>query len=321
MQVVKKMSFSLITKSELARVVENKRCCRLAELAALIKVNGVLKISENRQVALNIITENAAVARKIFLLCKELFQVAADVIARRKLQLKKNNIYLISISGQTLDILRETGLLGEKGELLAGINKKMVRRDCCRRAYLRGIFLGSGSVSNPGNSYHLELITNTKSYARDIYRLLQKLSLNPGLSVRKNGYALYLKEAEQIASCLSIMGAHTAVLNFENIRVYKEMRNQVNRLVNCETANLGKTINASLQQQKTIHFLASTIGLEKLPPLLRQLAEVRLAHPDASLRELGELVEPKISKSGVKHRLRKLAEIAQNYQDKRAGSS
>ncbi len=320
MQVVKKMSFSLTTKSELARVAESKRCCRLAELAALVKVNGVLKVSANRQVSLNVITENAAVARKIFSLCKDLFQVAANVVARRKAQLKKNNIYMISISGHTGDILRQTGLLNEAGELLEGVNKKLVRRDCCRRAYLRGVFLGCGSINNPGNSYHLEMILHNKNYAQDIYGLLKKFSLSPGLIARKNGYALYLKEAEQIVHCLSVMGAHTSVLTFENVRIYKEMRNQINRLVNCETANLGKTINASLQQQETIYFLASTIGLEKLPPSLRQVAEARLSHPDASLRELGELLDPKISKSGVRHRLRKLEEMAQYYQAKRVGS-
>lgn len=317
------MSFSIVTKNELARCVEKKRCCQLAELAALLKTKGILKISENRRAALNIVTENAAVARKIFFLGKALFEVTANVLARRKGQLKKNNVYLISIggdSGNTLDILRQTGLLSEAGELREGISKKLVRRDCCRRAYLRGVFLGSGSVNNPGIGYHLEVVIHTKRYAKDIYRLFQKLSLQPGMVAHKNGYVLYLKEAEQIVNCLRLMGAHTAVLNFENVRIYKEMRNQVNRLVNCETANLEKTINASLQQQETIHFLVSAIGLEKLPPLLRQVAEVRLANPEASLRELGELLEPRISKSGVRHRLRKLAEIAREYQAKRIDS-
>ena len=307
------MSFSLITKGELARVVDQKRCCRLAELAALIKTNGVLKIGEKQQVTLNIRTENASVARKVFLLGKELFQVAADVVARRKMQLKKNNIYAISISGPTMVILRETGLLNREGELLTGINKKLVRRDCCRRAYLRGTFLGSGSLTNPGSGYHLEIVLGSRQYAQEVGQLLKKMSFHPGLTVRKKGYVLYLKEAEQIAGCLSMMGAHTAVLNFENVRICKEMRNQVNRLVNCETANLGKIINASLEQQKTIHFLASAIGLEKLPPQLRQVAEARLTYPEASLQELGELLE--LSKSGVRHRLRRLAEMAQNWQE------
>jgi len=306
------MSFSLVTKGELARVVDPKRCCRLAELAALMKTNGVLKISENRRVTLKIVTENAAVARKIFLLGKDLFQVAADVVTRRKVRLKKNNIYAISIFGPTLDILRETGLLNQEGELLAGINKKLVRRDCCRRAYLRGTFLGSGSLTDPGNGYHLEMILETRQYARDVSHLLKVMSFAPGLTVRKKGYALYLKDAEQIANCLSMMGAHTAVLNLENVRIYKEMRNQVNRLVNCETANLGKIINTSLEQQETIHFLASALGLEKLPLPLKQVAQARLAHPEASLQELGEMLEPKISKSGVRHRFRRLAEMAQD---------
>jgi len=310
------MSFSTVTKNELARFVEVSDCCRLAELAALIKTNGILKISGNKKVSLSIMTENAAVARKIILLCKALFQVTADVIALRRAQLKKNNTYAISIFPNVLDILSQTGLFSGSGELTEGIDKGLITRDCCRRSYLRGIFLGCGTLNDPGTGYHLEMILSTRLYAREIFRLLRKLSFHPGLITRKNGYAVYFKEAEQIVNFLRFISAYTAVLNIENVRIYKEMRNQINRLVNCETANLSKTINASLKQQKMIQFLAATIGLEQLPPLLKQIAEVRLSHPEASLKELGELLSPKVGKSGVKHRLHKLEEIARNYQNK-----
>lgn len=311
------MSFSLLTKNELARVNGKKRCCRLAELAALVKIGGVLKISENKKITLNIFTENAAVARKVFLLAKELFQVGAEVIARRNVRLKKNIVYLVSINGRAEDILRETGLLAGSGGFQEGVDRELLRRECCRRAYLRGVFLGGGSITNPGSGYHLEITINTKNYAKEVFRLLQKMSFHPGWAARKNGYAIYLKEAEQISNCLGLMGAHDAVLHLENVRALRQVRNQVNRQVNCETANLGKTVNASLCQQKEILFLASTVGLEELPRPLRQVAEARLAHPDASLRELGEMLEPKISKSGVRHRLRRLEEIARFYRAKR----
>ncbi|MGB9903708.1 MAG: DNA-binding protein WhiA [Desulfotomaculales bacterium] len=313
------MSFSLSTKNELARVCEKKRCCQLAELAALIKVSGVLKISGDKKTTLNLFTENAAVARKVFLLAKELFRVSADVTVRRNVRFKKNNVYLVSIGGQTEEILRETGLLTGGGNFQEGIDRELLRRECCRRAYLRGIFLGGGSVADPGSGYHLEITVNTKNYAKEIFRFLHKMSFQPGWAVRKNGYALYLKEVEQIVNCLGMMGAHAAVLHLENVRVYRQMRNQVNRQVNCETANLAKTVNASLQQQETILFLVSAVGLEKLPAPLRQVAEARLAHPDASLRELGEMLTPKISKSGVKHRLRRLEEIARLLPGEKGG--
>ena len=306
------MSFSIVTKDELARVMGNNRCCKLAELAALVKTNGSLHLSKGHQVTLSVVTESAALARKNFLLFKEIFQTYANVLVQRKRRLRKNNIYIVRISSQphVLGILERLSLLGGERELKEGIPGKLVRRDCCRRAYLRGAFLSSGSVNNPASNYHLEMVVGNELYAQDICRLMQKFHLHPGLVVRKNGYVIYLKEGEQIAYCLNLMGAHTALLNLENIRVYKDMRNQVNRLVNCETANLSKTINASLHQLETIRFLASTIGIGKLPPPLRQVASARLAYPDASLKELGELLEPKVGKSGVRHRLGKLEEIA-----------
>lgn len=257
-------------------------------------------------------------ARKIILLCKALYQVSADVIALRRVQLKKNNTYEISIFPNVMDILSQTGLFNGSRELTDGIDKNLISHDCCRRSYLRGLFLGCGLLNDPGTGYHLEMILNTRIYAREVFRLLKKLSFHPGLITRKNGYAVYFKEAEKIVNFLRFVGAYTAVLNIENVRIYKEMRNQINRLVNCETANLSKTINASLKQQKMIQFLASTIGLGQLPPLLRQMAEVRLSHPEASLKELGELLSPKIGKSGVMHRLYKLEEIARDYQNKEA---
>lgn len=306
------MTFSLVTKDELARVTGDNRCCKLAELTALIKTNGSLHLSKDHQVTLSIVTESAALARKIFLLIKEIFQTYADVLVQRKRRLRRNNIYIVRISSQPhiLGILESLSLLGGERGLEDGIPGKLVRRDCCRRAYLRGAFLSSGSVNNPASNYHLEMVVGSKLYAQDICRLMQKFHLHPGLIIRKNDYVIYLKDGEQIAYCLNLMGAHTALLNLENIRVYKNMRNQINRLVNCETANLSKTVNASLHQLETIRFLALTMGIEKLPPSLRQVASARLAYPDASLKELGDLLEPKVSKSGVRYRLGKLEEIA-----------
>lgn len=305
------MSFSAHTKNELARVADARNCCKMAELAALFRMDGSIQIS-GRRVYINIKNENAAVARKIFSLIREVFGAQAEVLVQRKNKLKKNNVYLVRVPPQevTGEILTTLGLIDESSHLLEGVKKDFFRRECCRRAYLRGTFLGGGSVNNPGGTYHLEIITSHESHARDIKRLFRRFKLDAKINTRKNWFVIYLKESDQIVSCLSIMGAHEALLDFENKRIIKDMRNQVNRLVNCETANLNKTVNAAVQQLESIRRIKSAIGLDKLPPPLRQVAEARINNPDASLRELGEMLNPKVGKSGVSHRLRRIEELA-----------
>ncbi|MBF7081672.1 DNA-binding protein WhiA [Desulfallas sp. Bu1-1] len=305
------MSFSLITKNELARVVGPRQCCKQSELAALIKMDGSLQIS-GRKVSLNIINQNAAVARKLFKLSKELFGVRTEVLVRKKVRLRKNNVYMVRMPPQDglLEMLVKLGILREDGSLQEGMPRDLLRNECCRRAYLRGVFLGGGSVNSPGGTYHMEIITSKERLAHDICLLLQKFGLPARASIRKNWFVVYLKESEQIVECLNIMGAHSALLEFENARIYKDMRNRVNRLVNCETANLNKTVNASLRQAENIRLIARLIGMDKLPPSLREVAELRMNYPDASLKELGEMTDPPLGKSGVNHRLRKLERIA-----------
>ncbi|AEG61804.1 DNA-binding protein WhiA [Desulforamulus ruminis] len=314
------MSFSAVTKDELARIIGTKKCCRVAELSALIKMDGSVQISGQKQLSLNIVTENAATARKIFKLVKSLFGLSTEVLVRRKVRLRKNNVYLVRIPPQpgVMEILKALGMV-EGGFALSeeGIAEKLVTWDCCRRAYLRGAFLGGGSVNNPEGTYHLEIITDNLPHARDIAGLMQKFNLSAKVSPRKNWYVVYLKGSEQIVECLNHMGAHSALLDFENVRIYKDMRNQVNRLVNCETANLNKTVNAAVRQLDNIQYLADTIGLEKLPRSLREAAELRLQYPDASLKELGELWDPPVGKSGVNHRMRKLERLAEKVRSRK----
>ncbi|CCO07570.1 DNA-binding protein WhiA [Desulforamulus hydrothermalis] len=315
------MSFSAVTKNELARVVGSKDCCRLAELAALIKMDGSVQISGQKKLSLNIVTENAAVARKIFKLLKNLFGLSTEILVRRKVRLRKNNVYLVRIPSQPgiEEIFKALGI-GASGAAIAaeGINRELIARECCRKAYLRGAFLGGGSVNNPEGTYHLEIITDSQQHALELARLMQSFHLPARVSPRKNWYVVYLKGSEQIIACLNYMGAHGALLDFENARIYKDMRNQVNRLVNCETANLNKTVNAAVRQLENIKYLADTVGLAKLPKPLREAAELRLQYPDASLKELGELWEPPLGKSGVNHRLRKLERLAESVRAKRA---
>ncbi|MFZ5632824.1 MAG: DNA-binding protein WhiA [Bacillota bacterium] len=305
------MSFSAQTKDELARLADTRNCCKMAELAALFRMDGSIQISGKR-VYINIVNENAAVARKIFSLIRELFGAPAEVLVQRKNKLRKNNIYLVRVPPQQMtgEILLTLGLVDEDGRLLKKVKKDFFKNECCRRAYLRGVFLGGGSVNNPGGTYHLEIITNNEDHARDIRRIFRRFKLDAKINTRKNWFVVYLKESEQIVTCLNIMGAHSALLDFENKRIIKDMRNQVNRLVNCETANLNKTVNAAVQQLESIRLVKAAVGLDKLPPPLRQVAEARINNPGASLRELGEMLDPKVGKSGVSHRMRKIEEIA-----------
>lgn len=308
------MSFSTETKNELARVYPEKHCCQIAELAAIIRLDGTMRIDENQQISLVITTESSPVARKIFRLFKDLYHIESQIRIQRTKRFKKNIVYSVRVGtfpGMT-KVLKEIGVLGEDGDVLPGIKKSLVRKKCCRRAYLRGVFLGAGSINNPEGNYHLELITNYSLFAQDIVDLMNQFpELLAKISGRKKSYIVYLKESEQIAAFLSIIGAHRALLEFENVRIMKDMRNKVNRLVNCDTANLKKAVNASLRQIGQIKLIEERIGLEKLPLRLREIARLRLENPDSSLKELGEMLEPPVGKSGVNHRLRKIEEIAE----------
>jgi len=305
------MSFSTTTKEEIARLETKNKCCELAELASLIRMDGTLQISTNHKYSLNIITENASVARKIYNLSKTLLQLPADIVVRRKLRLKKNNSYLVKIYPKGINDLQKLGLVNQDGEIQSGIDKDLIKTRCDQKAYLRGAFLAGGSISNPEGNYHLEIITNDENLARDISQLLNKFKLKAKVSTRKNFHVVYLKESEHIFEFLALIGAHQALFEFENIRILKGMRNQVNRIVNCETANINKTVDAAVRQQENIRLIESTIGLKALPGSLREIASLRIEYPDSSLKELGELLNPKVGKSGVNHRLRKIDEIAE----------
>ncbi|MHB1406306.1 MAG: DNA-binding protein WhiA [Desulfitobacteriaceae bacterium] len=313
------MSYSAVTKEELARLPEGKECCQMAELAALVRMDGTLQISANRQYALNVVTESAPVARKIFRLAKTALDRQVDIVVRRKLRLRKNNSYMVKIYPRGVEDLRRLGLMDEESQIVPGIPRELIKRKCDRKAYLRGAFLAGGSINNPEGTYHLEIISNDLQHAEAVCELLNKFKLGAKLSVRKNWHVVYLKESEHIVEFLGLIGAHHALLEFENVRVFKDVRNQVNRIVNCETANLNKTVDAAVRQVDNIRLVAGTIGLGALPAGLRELAELRLQAPDASLKELGEMLNPKVGKSGVNHRMRKIDELAERIRNRNSG--
>lgn len=311
------MSFSSVTKNELSRIPLEDRCCAIAELAALVRMNGFIQISGNKKVNLKFSTENAAIARRTFSLLKKLYRIDIDVMVRKNKQLKKNNNYLIAVSStkETKKILNDVGLIvGDSSDFFKinyKIPTKLVKKRCCKRAYIRGAFLGGGSISNPEKTYHLEFVTNSQQHSEELSNLINSFGLNSKIVIRKDSFVIYLKEGEQIVDLLNIMEAHIALLKLEDIRVLKDMRNNINRMVNCETANLGKTINASIRQIENIEYIEETIGLYKLPINLQEVAELRLEHKDASLKELGNMLNPPIGKSGINHRFRRIEEIAE----------
>ncbi|MDQ0115903.1 DNA-binding protein WhiA [Paenibacillus harenae] len=304
------MSFAAQTKKELT-LIEADSCCERAELSALLRMNGSVSVS-SRKVVLDISTENAAIARRIYSLLKKHYDMHIELLVRKKMRLKKNNVYIVRIPSGVQEILSELGIVSEGFMFNNGIDKEIIRKPCCKRSYLRGAFLAGGSVNNPeGSSYHLEIATLYEEHCTALVELANKFDLNARCIERKKGFILYIKEGEKIIELLNIIGAHQALFKFEDVRIMRDMRNSVNRIVNCETANLNKTIGAAVRQIDNIKLLQKEVGLDSLPEKLKEVAEIRLQHPDMNLTEVGEMLRGKVSKSGVNHRLRKIDELAE----------
>jgi cell division protein WhiA len=305
------MSFASETKKELTNI-EVKECCAKAEIASLIRMNGAISFS-NQQVVLDISTENAAIARRIYTLLKKVYDIHVELLVRKKMRLKKNNVYIVRISNNAKLILSDLEIMDAGFMFNRKISPSFTKKKCCRRSYLRGAFLAGGSVNNPEtSSYHLEIFSLYKEHNEALCEVMNTFGLNAKTLERKKGFIVYLKEGEKITEFLNVMGAHQALLRFEDVRIVRDMRNSVNRLVNCETANLNKTIGAALRQVENIRFIDREVGLSILPERLREIAELRVKHQDVTLKELGEMVSgTPISKSGINHRLRKIDELAE----------
>lgn len=303
------MSFASEMKNELTRV-EVDDCCKKSELSALIKMSGALSTFDEQWV-IEIQTENAAIARRIFSIIRSIYKVEIDLLVRKKMKLKKNNVYICRVKKEAQLILEDLDIL-EGDTISADIPSRVTETDCCVRSYLRGVFLAGGSMNNPETStYHLEIFTLHETHAEQLTRLMNTFDLNAKYIERRRGFITYLKESEKIAELLSLIGGYQALLKFEDTRILRDLRNSVNRLVNCETANLNKTIGAAVRQVENINYIDEKIGLDELPDKLREIALLRVEHDGVSLKELGEMVNSgAISKSGVNHRLKKLDQIA-----------
>jgi DNA-binding protein WhiA len=304
------MSFASETKKELTQI-ETDDLCLKAEVSALIRMNGTLSFN-NRQLSLDIQTENAAIARRLYTIVKKLYPYNVELLVRKKMRLKKNNVYICRIREGARELLGDLDILSEDFQLNHSISTSLLSTKEQKRAYLRGAFLAGGSVNNPETSaYHLEIYSLYKEHGEALSDLMNKFNLNAKTIERKKGFVTYLKEAEKISDFLGIVGAVSAMLKFEDVRILRDMRNSVNRIVNCETANLNKTIGAAIRQVENIRFIDNTIGLDQLPDKLKEIARLRVEYQDVTLKELGEMVSTgTVSKSGVNHRLRKIDEIA-----------
>lgn len=305
------MSFATQVRGELARLNAERLCCRKAELAALLVLNGSLQ-EEEAKLKLVAEFENAATARKAFLLIKDLYALSASVSSEEKRRFRKTRVYLVKsdLDEASSAMLRELGLVNANGQFKPRIKWKLLTRNCCKRAYLRGVFLSRGFISRPEGNYHLEIVLHDPTMADELQKLMARLDLEARQTERKNSQVLYIKEAESIVDFLRTVGASKALLDFENVRILKSMRNNVNRQVNCETANLVKTVDASVRQIASIKQIVDSHGWDGIPPGLRNLAQLRLEFPDSSLKELGEMMVPPLTKSGVAHRMRKLEDLA-----------
>ena len=304
------MSFSGTVKEELSRQISTARHCRIAETAALLCLCG--RFTDDG--ALRMQTENSAVIRKYFTLVQKTFNIETEIAVRENRQMKKGQIYYVEIKE---DALIRTVLLGTKlsreqnsGGTLVLNNSLLTQQTCCKRAFIRGAFLASGSISDPEKGYHFEIVCPDERKAGQLQELIRSFGIDAKVVVRKKSHVVYVKEGAQIVDILAVMEANVALMNLENIRILKEMRNTVNRKVNCEMANINKTVSAAVKQIEDIKLIEEKKGFQSLNDGLAEIAELRLQYPEATLKELGMMLNPQVGKSGVNHRLRKLSAIA-----------
>ena len=300
------MSFTEEVKNELARLPRENTACRTAELLALLRMSGTVITGTEGKWGLDFSTSSNAVARRVLISLKKDFNLEPAILVRQGRRLRKKNVYTLTVLPfeggnhflEKMDIW-SLGKINDYNNLKTQEEKK---------AYLAGAFLGGGTVSRPQSDYHLELVTKSSIFAEEISKVMKELSLHPKLTDRKNDYIIYLKDGDEVGRFLQLIGSAHCYMEFENVRVMKDMRNRVNRQVNCETANLQKSVDAALRQFQQVQLIMKYMDLTELSPKIKEAAEMRLKKPYLSLGELAELLD--ISKSGLAHRIQKISPIA-----------
>lgn len=316
------ISFSRKVKEELSKQNVTARHCMIGEITAIITMCGKVLINSQDRFSVKIVTENIDVARKYFTLLKKAFNIKAEITIRQNSQLKKSRVYTVTVNNHkdAERLLMASKFLDSNGyinEDVSGANNVVIMNSCCKRAFLRGAFLASGSISTPEKAYHFEIVCDSFEKAYQLCDIIRFFDIEAKVVERKKKIVVYIKEGESIVDMLNIMEAHQSLMDLENVRILKDMRNNVNRKVNCETANINKTVAASVKQIEDINLINDTIGFDGLQQQLKDMAIVRLENPDASLKELGIILSPQVGKSGVNHRLRKLGEIAEDLRHKK----
>lgn len=306
------MSFNSDVKEELTRVPATCSHCERALLAALIRIEGTLFIRGQGNYRLEVVTDAPPVARLTWRLLHETYGLRTELTTRRSVLHKTPN-YLIDVPSQSglVDALVDMGVLGDRG-LELGVAPALVSKQCCAAAYLRGAFLGSGFVSDPRGDFHFEITVESSEMADDLVSIMEDKGIHARVTQRRSSYVVYLKSGEAILEFLAFAGAHQNALIMENARVVKSVRNDVNRQTNAEMANQKKALSASVDQLFAMRLIHESYGIEKLPPALQEIVRLRLAYPDATLKELGERANPPLSKSAVYHRIRRIEQIARD---------
>ena len=299
------MSFSMDVKEELVKQIPNEEHCRLAELAALLFFYAKVYFEPEIRVVLPV--ENRVALRKCFTLLNKTFNIRSSV-SENEIEFIKEPI---EFSGKNSNIEAVFDRINLSDPM------PLLKKDCCKRAFLRGAFLGTGYVNDPKKAYHLEILSDSAEYSKLLTYLFLEFNIKPKCSIRKKYFVTYLKEFESVSDVLSLIGAPKSMMDMANMRIVKDVRNNVNRRNNCDMANISKTVNAAAKQLEDIDIIRENIGLSALPESLRMIAVLRMEHPDSSLTELGEMFDPPVGKSGVNHRLRKISEIADGLRIKK----
>lgn len=312
------MSFASETKKELARIQPEKSCCKLADIAGFMRLCGSIGLAGLGKFKISMSTPNLAVVRHYKQLIKDYFSVDVEIEKGQTSGIGQGSMYTLTLGPEenSEQILREVGILMVRGgynTLSDEVYDGIIRTKCCRRSYLRGAFMATGKMSNPEKGYHFEINTSSEHIAKDIRRLCNSFSdISAKIVERKNGYGVYIKAREQVRDMLGIMGASSQFLEFDQVLMMKDLMTQTRRENNLDNANIDKALKASEHHIKCINKIEEAQGLDSLSPKLREAARIRREHPELGIAELGSIMNPPLSKSGINNRLKRIVELAES---------
>ena len=305
------MSFSSEVKNELSHVVMHDECCKMAELTGFLITNCSIT-KENGDFILRMSTENASAIRRVYNAFKSLYNIIPITNIEKEKTFKDNLYQLKIVDKSDLEKIFKNSYINidTRLQIIIDDKGKILEKECCKRSFLRGVFMGGGSMADPNQMYHLEVVASNMENATFINRIMNDMELNAKTIKRKKEFVVYIKGAERISDLLASIGSNKGILNFEQVRVIKEVKNRVNRINNFENANLEKTIDTAILQIEDIMIIRKNRKFQKLPEPLKEIALLRLENKNDTYTELGEKLNPPLSRAGVSHRFKKIKEIA-----------